>query len=200
MVSPKYAKSHILKIGNPTNPISVQLYLDYACPFSAKIFKKIDTELIPKLESKHRDAIQFEFLNVIQPWHPTSAIIHEVAIGYAKVYPENFWKYSAVLFDNTPNFYDVPMYDLSRKEITQKLINLAVDKLGADEAKLWEVLKIHEDNSGTDVTKDLKYFTRYHRTTGVHVTPTVFVDGIVVPNLESSTPVDKMVEILETFL
>jgi hypothetical protein len=55
-------------------------------------------------------------------------------------------------------------------------------------------------NNGNEATNEIKYFTKYLRGVGVHVTPPVSVDGIVVPSIESSTDVDDLVSILKSHL
>ncbi|GMF56545.1 unnamed protein product [[Candida] boidinii] len=146
-------------------------------------------------------------MNVAQPWHSTSCLMHEVSLAVAKSTPEKFWQYSKILFENQSKFYDSEVINKTRNEIVNELIELAI-KEGGDKDKLNELLKIETtdenngvaSNAGSKIGADFKYFTRYHRTVGIHVTPTVTINGIVNSGIESSTPLDKIIEILESQL
>ncbi|KAH3667149.1 hypothetical protein OGAPHI_002798 [Ogataea philodendri] len=202
-IAPRFAHSHVLSpVSSSSNSIksAVQLFLDYNCPFSKKLFNKINTEVIPLLEKKHiADKFDFVFFNVIQPWHYVgSGAYHEVALAVAKLYPDQFWKFSEILFDNRID--DSVTFNKTQKEVVGLAIDLAVKSLeGVDSKKLWELLTPAPDK-GNGLQKDNKYFTRYQRTVGVHTTPTVLVDGITFGNIESSTPAEEIVKILEELL
>lgn len=216
MISPKYANTHyfypILKASS-TPPHVVNLYLDYNCVFSAKLYKKFHEDVIPSLNAKHPDKFQFVFVNVIQPWHPPSSLIHEFAFQFAKLLRENniadsnklFWQFSKVIFDNKENVWDSNTADLTRNQSYDKFYDFISAKLTLPFSKeqLLQGLQIKSQppaNNGNEATNDIKYFTKYLRGVGVHVTPTVSVDGIVVPTVESSTEIDKLVEIFESHL
>lgn len=199
-IQPKYAKSHLLIQSADSAPVIVDLYLDYCCPFSAKFFIKWHDEVLPVLNDKHKGRFQVVFRHVVQPWHPTSTLMHEVALAVAQAAPEKFIEFSYGLFKEAPAFFDEPTYDKTRKQIYEELCELAAKKTGLDIAsKLYDIVSIKSGtgNAGNSVGVDIKYFTRYHRTVGVHVTPTVFVGGIVAGNLESSTSPEDALTILE---
>lgn len=216
MVSPKYAPTHFftstVKSGT-TPPHIVNLYLDYNCVFSAKLFKKFHEEVIPKVNQAAPDKFQFIFVNVIQPWHPPSPLIHEFSFQFAKLLREKktpdsnklFWNFSKVIFDNKENVWDSTLALKTRNESYEffyDFISKSID-LPFSKEEILKGLTIATDspaNSGNDATNDIKYFTKYLRGVGVHVTPTVSVDGIVDPTVESSTEVNKLVEILQSHL
>lgn len=55
MISPKYSATHYYLSakalsGAKTAPHIINLYLDYNCPFSAKLFLKLYNTVIPNLE------------------------------------------------------------------------------------------------------------------------------------------------------
>ncbi|VEU20042.1 DEKNAAC100363 [Brettanomyces naardenensis] len=208
-IHPRFYKTHVVNAGGVSSSkptISVELFLDYNCPFSGKLFKKVNTELIPLLKSQGiADEFDFALIHVVQPWHHiNSGASHEVALAIAQAYPDQFWAFSSILFENITQFYDTELYNLSRKQVYEKLIKLAVDNLRSiDAKKLWDLVEIKRPadglphNSGNKVSDDLKYFTRYQRTVGAHVTPTVFVNGIAFPQIESSTDASAIAKILK---
>lgn len=213
-LAPRFHKSHIYRsstflAGGEAIKNYIQIYLDYDCPYSGKLFNRLYKEIIPELEKKGlNEKFDIIFMNVAQPWHSTSCLMHEVSLAVAKSTPEKFWQYSKILFENQSNFYDSEVINKSRNEIVNELIEIAIKEVGGDKEKLNELLKIETtkenngviSNAGSKIGTDFKYFTRYHRTVGIHVTPTVTINGIVNNGIESSTPLDKIIEILESQL
>lgn len=209
-LNPKYLKSHVYGKYTPLAH-TVEIFLDYNCPFSAKMFKKLQDEVIPLMEKKNlTDKYNIVFINVVQPWHGMqSSILHDVSFAVSKVKPEIFWDVSRLFFDNITQFYDTECYDKSRKEITDEVVQLASGVEGGfqvtETAAIKELLAIKGlhaqekelSNAGNGVAKDNKYFARYQRTLGVHVTPSVLVNGIYMSAIESSTAAEKIIEIIE---
>lgn len=208
-LNPKYLRSHV--IGDKPLANTVELFLDYNCPFSAKMFKKVQDEILPLLrERKLQDKYRFVFMNVVQPWHGVqSSVLHEVSFAVGRVDPDLFWTVSRVLFDNLAKFLDSEVYDKSRGQLTKEILALIVKEtdgcIKTDSFKqIEQLLQVKgvggpvASNDGSGVISDVKYFTRYHRTVGIHVTPSVMVNGVLVPQIESSTDAAKIIDILES--
>lgn len=222
MISPKYSSTHYFHTAKtlrsakvPTSPHIVNLYLDYNCPFSAKLFLKLNSSVISKLQDKHPYQFQFVFVNVVQPWHPNSVLLTEYALVFAKLLSsksiegsnEIFWKLSQIIFENKEEFYDTATYDLPRNSVYKKINELVFSKLKSapfSKDEVYEDLEIKESNpphnTGNGATEDVKYFTKYLRGVGVHVTPTVSVDGIVNNNVSSGSEIDELVKVFEASL
>ncbi|CCE79635.1 Piso0_001714 [Millerozyma farinosa CBS 7064] len=226
MIGPKFATTHyfypnrLLAAGKAHQaPHVVNIYLDFTCPFSAKIFLKLQPTVIPKLEEKHPNKFQFVFVNVVQPWHPTSVILHEFSLVVAKLLDEHksedvdtnklFWDVSRVLFENKEEFWDSAVVDLDRNEIYKHISSIVFSqvKLPFSEQQVLgklmikkQVGKQNQDNSGNAATMDLKYFTKYLRGVGVHVTPTVSIDGIVNDSVSSGLEPDELISVFEKSL
>lgn len=75
---------------------TLELYLDYVCPFSAKMFNTVYHSVFPIIEKKYPQKVQILFRQQIQPWHPSSTLVHEAGVVVLKVKPEGFWKFSDV--------------------------------------------------------------------------------------------------------
>ncbi len=182
---PKFKLSHVYKAVNTisngtTNRNTLELFLDYNCPFSAKLFRKINDEVIPVLKNRSiLDKFDIAVINVIQPWHYiNSGPQHEVALAVANEYPDQFWKFSRVLFDNIEDYYDTETYELSRKQIVGNLIELAKSNLkDVDEAKLWDWVKIVKNEDGESFT-----FKGSHK---------LACDGMVAEKDKTSTVIDR---------
>lgn len=225
MISPKFASTHYyhsastLASGKSYTPHVINLYLDYNCPFSAKLFLKLKPHVIPKLQELHPNKFQFVFVNVVQPWHTNSNLLHEFSLVVAKLLRESrektidtnkiFWDFSEVLFENKELFYDTANVHLNRNEIYKQIADLVYEKLSLPFSKdvilkeltiKGETEKEKQSNSGNGATVDLKYFTRYLRNVGVHVTPTVSINNIVNESVSSGDDVESLIETFESQL
>lgn len=201
-IKPIYYASHVYPRGTATTTnvnisANVELYLDYNCPYSAKLFKKFQDEVFPKV-----DNVSFTFIHVVQPWHGVqSSVLHEIGIALSKVVPEKFWEYSGLVFDLIEHWYDTEIIDMTRGDIIESVLKEVAPLVTETQLKqIRGLVSIRRstipDNTGNGVTGDVKYFTRYHRTRGVHMTPTVFIDGVISSNIESSTPTLEIVNLL----
>ncbi|ODV81725.1 uncharacterized protein CANTADRAFT_119130 [Suhomyces tanzawaensis NRRL Y-17324] len=221
MISPKYythyyyAFKQLSAKSAADAPHVINLYLDYTCPFSAKLFGKLYNSVIPKLHEKHPNKFQFVFVNVIQPWHPNATLAFEFALVAAGLLAEKtpeeanktYWALSSTLFKNALQFQDSYNVDLNRNEIYEQLYEIVAKELELPFSKS-EILdklqikpnKVDVTNAGNGATAAGKYFTKYLRGVGVHVTPTVSVDGIVDNSVSSGSEIDELVKVFEAHL
>lgn len=220
MISPKYALTHYwfsAQTFSKAAPHVVNLYLDYNCPFSSKIYTKL-LKVIPSLHEKYPGQFQFVFVNVVQPWHPNSVLLHEYSLVLAQLLREKlpetsnelFWKFSDVIFSHKEEFYDSATVNLGRNEIYKKIndtVYLEVKELPVDKSEVLKRLEIKQSsssedarNSGNGATNDVKYFTKYLRGVGVHVTPTVSVDGVVDNGVSSGLSPEELTKVFEAHL
>lgn len=191
---PKFA-AHKLTFASPSPSSSsvpaathtIELYVDYCCPFSAKIFRTIQDVVDPLVRGNPAWASNLSLIlrQQVQPWHPSSTLMHESALAVLQLAPEKFWAYSRVLFDQQNAFFDVSVVNETRNDTYRRLAKLAA-KAGVDEEGVYKKLEISDKpgkdgalNVGNQVTTDLKVITKMNRLIGVHVTPTVVYDGVV---------------------
>ena len=100
-LAPKFAGQRFLagsstSSGSTSAVHTLELYLDYVCPFSAKMFSTVYNSVFPIGEKKYPQKVQFIFRQQIQPWHPSSTLVHEAGVAVLKTKPEAFWKFSDV--------------------------------------------------------------------------------------------------------
>ncbi len=91
------------------------------------------------------------------------------------------------IFNEQTNFFDDRAKNLSRIQIYEKLVVIG-GETGYDIPSLSALLSLKgvKGNDGLgDVTQCLKWAVKYHRMRGVHVTPTVFINGIEAPDVSS---------------
>lgn len=182
-----------------TPPHTLEFYLDYVCPYSAKQFKTFYEQVVPLITEKfHTPGVTVFFRQQIQPWHPSSTLTHEAGVAVGRLAPEKFWEFSKVLFERQKEYFDVNVVNETRNETYKRLAKLAAEVTGIDEAKFYGLLVISDKpgedgglNTGNKVTDDLKYFVKANRMTGVHVTPTVVFDGTEERSISSSWTVEQ---------
>ncbi|KAK3335975.1 thioredoxin-like protein [Cercophora scortea] len=179
---------------------TVELFLDYVCPYSAKMFNTIHTTIAPAIRADPTLAsrVQFLFRNQVQPWHPSSTLAHEASLAVLRLVPEKFWDFSAALFREQKAFFDVAVVGETRNETYKRLAALAAESVGVDADEVYKLLAIPvtaaEDGSlnvGNAVTNDLKVVVKMARLVGVHVSPTVIFDGVVANDVSSGWTLEQ---------
>ncbi|KAF2682708.1 hypothetical protein K458DRAFT_419551 [Lentithecium fluviatile CBS 122367] len=192
-LAPKFAGQKLTSSSiQPKAVHTLELYLDYVCPFSAKMFKTVyTTPLRDTLLEKYGDRVVTIFRQQIQPWHPSSTLVHEAGFAVLKVRPEKFYEFSAALFDQQKDFFDVNVVNETRNATYKRLAKIA-GSVGVDEDNVYELLHISDKpgedgslNTGNRVTNDVKVQVKTNRLVGVHVTPTVVFDGVVNGDISS---------------
>ena len=183
----------------------VEIYLDYVCPFSAKIFKTFYKGVAPLIEKKYtKPGIRVIFRQQIQPWHPSSTLTHEAGAAVLKTGPKAFWPFSEKLFEQQKDYFDVNVVNEGRNETYKRLAKLAGSVDGVDEKTVLDLLLIPDKpdkdgglNVGNKVTDDVKFMVKANRLTGVHVTPTVLFNGVEERSISSSWTVEQWEEWLQ---
>ncbi|KAK9243658.1 hypothetical protein V1506DRAFT_543792 [Lipomyces tetrasporus] len=200
----KLASSSSVSTTASSSPHVVDLYLDYVCPYSGRLFGTVYNSLLKELEKQYPPgAFTFVFRQVVQPWHPSSTLVHEVALAVEKLAPGKFWEFSNVLFKHATEYYDTAVYYENRAQTYERLANLASESVGVNKDEILKLVTVppSEDgaghNIGNDITVDLKLFVRQHRQNSVHVTPTVAVDGIINNDISSGWSVEQWLALLQ---
>jgi hypothetical protein len=152
----------------------------------------------------------------IQPWHPSSTLVHETALAVERLTggdAATFWRFSHALFFNQPAFFDDSVAAETRNQTYRRLARFAAAQLkdgdgegkGVDEEAVYELLKVKEGpvggqeggNGGNAITGDVKLIVKLARASGVHVTPTVVFDGVVAGEISSGWTFEQWKDWLE---
>ena len=181
----------------------VDLFHDVCCPYSKKMFDTVFRSLIPALESKNLiGSIQFLWQSVPQPWHAQSCCMHDAIMAASILDIEKTPTYILNIFAKQTDFFDDHAKDLSRIQIYEKLVAIG-GKSNYDVSSLSGLLSLN-DVTGNDglgvVTQHLKWAVKYHRMRSVHVTPTVFINGIEAPDISSGWSDNEWLEKLRPMI
>lgn len=188
--------------GVPPQLHTLEVFLDYVCPFSAKQFHTLYHVVGPLVRENPQWAsrLQIIFRQQVQPWHPSSTLVHEAAVAVLQVAPEKFWAFSDALFKDQKAYFDVNVVNEARNQTYRRLAKLA-GTVGVDEGKVYERLAIPDKpaedgslNVGNAVTNDLKVLIKIARLLSVHVSPTVIFDGVVAGDISSSWTKEQWLE------
>ena len=77
-----------LSIGARDATNTLELYLDYLCPFSAKIFLNFHEHIASMVsgnDARYRGQLRVVIRPVPQPWHASSTWLHETALAVARL-------------------------------------------------------------------------------------------------------------------
>ncbi|MCJ1405328.1 hypothetical protein MMC11_008555 [Xylographa trunciseda] len=202
-LAPKFGGQAFSAGVSPRAVHTLELYLDYVCPFSAKMFNTLYNSVFPIVKQRYPSKVQFIFRQQIQPWHPASTLVHEAAAAVLRLAPYKFYDFSAALFEHQKEYFDVNVVHESRNQTYKRLAKLA-GSTGVEEDKILDMLEVSDKpgddgslNIGNKVTDDLKLMVKANRMTGVHVTPTVVFNGIVENSISSSFTPQQWEEWLE---
>eukprot|EP00051_Salpingoeca_urceolata_P026906 m.479215 g.479215 ORF g.479215 m.479215 type:complete len:210 (-) comp21371_c0_seq1:24-653(-) len=181
--------------------VVIEAFMDLACPFSGRMFETVFRKVVPSIEQKHPGTVEWVWHIVPQPWHPQSTLLNEGAVAVNQLKPELFFDFvGAVYAVREEQFIDDVTYDKTRSEIYDALAVVA-ESVGVDKTAFREKLNLKgKGNTGTFVTQDLKFAIKHHRTRGIHVTPTVLVNGIEAAQISSGWTEEQWDEVLQPFL
>ncbi|KAI9834799.1 MAG: hypothetical protein M1819_002885 [Sarea resinae] len=203
-LAPKFAGQKFVAGVEPKTVHTLELYLDYVCPFSAKLFNRVHASVLPLLRTTYKNKVAIIFRQQIQPWHPSSTLVHEAGAAVLRLAPDRFWDFSAALFARQSEFFDVSVVRESRNQTYARLAKIAAESAGVEEEAFLKLLTISEQpgkdgalNSGNAVTPDIMFLVKANRLTGVHVTPTVLFNGVVENSISSGWTAEQWEEWLQ---
>jgi hypothetical protein len=120
----------------------------------------------PTVAQQYSSRLQVIFRQQIQPWHPSSTLTHEAGAAVLRLAPDKFWQFSAALFQNQAEFFDVSVVNETRNKTYERLARIA-GSVGVDEQKVLALLLIPETpnsqdelNVGNQLTNDIKWMTK----------------------------------------
>lgn len=180
---------------NARGATRVEMFLDLICPFSVRMLKAVDG----MLASAAPNDVNFIVHHVPQPWHPQSTLVHEVALAVQLVDQSAYMPVVRKLMAayESGKFHDTDTWEKSRAAIYTELVAIVSDAVGeATAAKVADMVKMKE-NGNNEMTQHIKWACKFHRSRGVHVTPTVHVNGIEAGIVSSGWTSEQWIAFLE---
>ncbi|KAM6496198.1 hypothetical protein JOM56_008904 [Amanita muscaria] len=182
--------SALIIAGTPDAPHTLDVFLDYVCPFSKKMLLTIDRVLKPLLDDGgiYFGKVKVIFRPQVQPWHATSTFTHEAGIAAAMASPATFYQFAKALFTVQDEFFDLPSLNQTPLQIRERLAGIATKVIPAVQLQDFVDLLVSDtvQNTGVGVTNNLKYTIKFARQNSIHVSPTVLWDGLVQNQISSS--------------
>lgn len=133
------------------------------------MFKTVYSSVLPTISQKYPSKVQFIFRQQIQPWHPSSTLVHEAGAAVLRLAPDKFWTFSAALFDKQTEFFDVNVVNEKRNDTYARLAKIGGGQ-GIEEGKMLDLLKVSDKpgeggslNVGNQVTDDIKVMVKVSR-------------------------------------
>ena len=130
------------------------------------MFKTLNDSVLPNVPEKYPAKVQFLFRQQIQPWHPSSTLVHEAGVAVLRLAPDKFWPFSEALFEHQEEYFDVNVVHEARNDTYKRLAKLA-GSVGLKESKVFELLEISDKpgeggslNTGNKVTNDIKLLVK----------------------------------------
>lgn len=106
----------------------------------------------------------------IQPWHPSSTLVHEAGAAVLQTNGDKFWEFSKALYDKQTDFFDVSVVHEERNKTYERLAKIA-GGVGIDEKKIYDLLHVSDKpdkdggkNIGNAVTNDIKLMVKVSNT------------------------------------
>jgi hypothetical protein len=213
-----------LSVGNKAKGVVCEIFVDFACPYSRKIFTTLSDITS---DNTYTDKMVFTFHNAIQPWHHQSLWLHESSFAVRMLYPDTEAAYWKALFADAPSWYDKEIYGLARGDFYDKIAAFAAGVVVAntsnsdvDDVKgrllQWIIPPLQKggdfpveakallgsspDDDENAVFPLSRQIVKFQRKRGVHVTPTVFFNGIEQEQISSGWSVKEWKEFLDQAL
>lgn len=91
----------------PTGFTGLQVFIDFCCPFSKKLFLVLVEEVMPAFSGGVVDLL---VQCVPQPWHPQGSYLHEAALAVKNVDESKFFPASLALFKRQEQFFGISQW------------------------------------------------------------------------------------------
>jgi len=162
----------------------LDLFVDMQCPYSRKMMDTLRT-VMPIAEKAHPGKILWRLLNTPQPFHANTWNMHLSALAMCRISPQQCWDGHQMLFDVQTRFFNGATANQTRTEIIDVLATICSARVPE---KDWRnAIDGEPDNSHSlTISDELIEYTKFHRKRGVHVTPTVNLNGLEAEDVSSS--------------
>ena len=81
------------------NRHTLELYIDFVCPFSGKQLLGVREHLVPRIHKDLKDDLALIIRCTPQPWHASSTFTHEAFLAVLKAEPSKAWDFAYALME-----------------------------------------------------------------------------------------------------
>ena len=159
-------------------------FLEPTCPFSVKVFHKLDDLLAQAGE----DRITIKLRLQSQPWHMYSGVITRCILA-ASTLPAGKAAAKSVMASVAAHRADFEFERHCRgpnMDATPHDVIARIERLSG--------LQVAEAFAIPDLDREIKWHCRYARQNGIHVSPTFMIDGLVQADMSSGDAVEDWVK------
>lgn len=170
------------RLGSGDASVQIEVFVDLECPFSKKAWPTMLTLMNEDDERLSITAHPIVLCDHRQSWDLTKALT-----AIAGRNPLRGWKFISHLYQHQQTFDSEAFRTKTRQDLFQ-----LIERLGKefdDSLPMADLTKEIADDSG-DVASRTKTSIRYAADRGVWSTPTFFINGSEVPQLESSSTIN----------
>jgi hypothetical protein len=164
-------------------PCVFEVFLEPTCPFSVKVFGKLDG----LLDQAGEDRITIKLRLHSQPWHMYSGVIVRCILAASTLEGGKAAAkavMAAVAAHREEFEFDShcggPNLDATPNDIIKRI-------------ERYSGVKFSDAFAIPDLDREVKWHTRYARQNGIHVSPSFMIDGMVQADLSSGDPVSLWV-------
>jgi protein-disulfide isomerase len=165
-------------------PVTLEIFLEPTCPFSAKAFAKLDDLLARAGEDRLTIKIRLQS----QPWHPFSSPVTRAVVAASTTSGGKAAarRVMAAVFAHRDEF-DLTEHRCGRNldQTIRGLLQLIERYSGVAVAQAFELRELE---------REMKWHAKYARQNGIHATPTFMVDGLVAADMSSGDTVDQWLQ------
>lgn len=165
-------------------PRTFEVFLEPTCPFSVRAFGKLD-EL---LAAAGEDRITIKLRLQSQPWHMYSGVVVRAVLA-ASTLSGGKESAKAVLAAVGKHRAEFEFEEHCRGPNMDATPNQIIARLEA-----YSGMALADAFAEPGLQAEVKRHARYARQNGIHVSPTIMIDGLVQADLGSGDPVERWVE------
>ncbi|KAL0477758.1 hypothetical protein AKO1_014076 [Acrasis kona] len=193
----KYPKNYVgYEYPGTSQPqIHIELFADILCPYTRKAYLKIK-EILSIYKAKGVN-IQLRVVHAIQPFHPrsyyvTSTIAAANLVGQRKTGDDTAaFKLTDKFFETLESYSEAKTNDVTPNELLKRLRVVAANETDASEDEIEAAFK------SQTVDAIVKGQLRYGRQNGVHVTPSILINGLLEGTFESSWTSEQWAKVID---
>ena len=165
-------------------PRVFEVFLEPTCPYSVKVFNKLDA----LLERAGEDKVTIKIRLQSQPWHMYSGVLVRCILAASTLAggKETAKKVMAAIAAHREEFEFARHAGGANMDVTP---NQLIERL-----ENYSGIQLKDAFSIPDLDREIKWHSKYARQNGIHVSPTFMINGLVQADMSSGDEVEVWVK------